>query len=45
METTLSEAAALLMKRFETITVADLAVDFEAALAERRASSEKVCPA
>lgn len=43
MEKTLGEAEALLMKRFQMITVSDLAKDFEKALAKRRESDKKNC--
>jgi len=43
MEKTLGEAETLLMKRFQTITVSDLAKDFEKALDKRRESDKKIC--
>lgn len=45
MEKTLGEAEALLMNRFGTITVADLAEDFEKALARCEADTRDNCAA
>lgn len=46
MEATLAEAEALLTARFGTITIADLAADYEARLAEKRlpARTAGACP-
>jgi DNA-binding IscR family transcriptional regulator len=43
MEKTLGEAEALLMARFETVTVADLARDFDRRMDELRLGADGVC--
>ncbi|MFD2249374.1 Rrf2 family transcriptional regulator [Pseudochelatococcus lubricantis] len=43
MEKTLGEAEALLMQRFATITVEDLAEDFDNAVAARKSTAQQNC--